>query len=94
MTAAATRLMRWWWRGLTRAAARCARAERKRHGDVPRWRRRSGHGKYWWRGPAVLEGKGEGEAHTTCEPRRPEDRLTVEAETQRRGWLGPPVVRR
>jgi hypothetical protein len=30
----------------------------------------------------------------TCEPRRPEDRLTEEAETRRRGWLGLPVVRR
>jgi hypothetical protein len=41
----------------------------------------------------VLEEKGEGEAHATCESRCTEDRLTKEAETRRRGgsdfrWRG------
>jgi hypothetical protein len=71
--AAATRLTRWRRLGLTRATARRAGVERRWRGDVPRWRRHSGHG---WQGPAVPEGKGEGEAHATCEPRRTEDRLT------------------
>jgi hypothetical protein len=56
--------------------------------EVLRSRRRQ------WRGPTAPEERGEGEAHATCEPQRTEDRLTEEAETRRRGWLGPPVVRR
>jgi hypothetical protein len=87
MRAAATRLTRRWRRGLTRAAARSAGAERRQCGDVPRWRRRSGHGWRQWQGPASQEGKGEGEAHATCEPRRTEDWLTEEVETRRRGGL-------
>jgi hypothetical protein len=94
MRAATTRLMRWRRRGLTRAAARRAGAERRRRGDVPRCQWRFAHGWHRWRGPAVPEGKGEGEAHATCEPRRTEDRLTEEAETRCRGWLSLPVARR
>jgi hypothetical protein len=77
-------------------AVRAGRAgvEQRRRGDVPRWRRCPDHGWRWWRGPAVLEGKGEGEAHATCEPRCTEDLLTEEVETRRRGWLGLPVARR
>jgi hypothetical protein len=91
--AAATCLMRWWRRGLTRAAARRAGVERRRCGDVPRWRRRSSHGWHRWWDPAAPEGKGEGEAHATCEPRRTEDWLIEEAETRCRGWLDLPVPR-
>jgi hypothetical protein len=32
-------------------------------GDVQRWRTHSGDGRRRWRGPAVLEEKGDGEAH-------------------------------
>jgi hypothetical protein len=65
---------------------------------VPWWQRCSGHGWHRWQGPAVPEEKGEGEAHATCESRRTEDRLTEEAETQRRGgsnlwWSGGEVIR-
>jgi hypothetical protein len=81
MRAAATRLMRWRRRGLTRAAARRAGVERRWHSSVPQWRRHSSHGWHWWWGPALLEGKGEGETHATCEPRCTEDRLTEEEET-------------
>jgi hypothetical protein len=41
----------------------------------------------------VPEGKGEGGAHATREPRRTEDRLTGEAETRCRGWLRLSVAR-
>jgi hypothetical protein len=61
--AAATCLTRWWWRWLTRAAARRAGAERRWRGDVPRWRRRSGHGRRRWWGPAAPE-EGEKVRHT------------------------------
>jgi hypothetical protein len=65
---------------------------------VPWWQRCSGHRWHRWQGPAVPEEKGEGEAHATCESRRTEDRLTEEAETQRRGgsnlwWSGGEVIR-
>jgi hypothetical protein len=86
--AAAMRLMRWRGRWLTQAVARRVRVKRRRHDDVPWWRRRSGHRWRWWRGPAVLEEKGEGEAHATCEPRRTEDRPTEEVKIRRRGWRG------
>jgi hypothetical protein len=79
---AATCLTRWRWRGLTRATAWRAGAERRRPDDVQRWRSRSGDGWHQWRGPAVLEEKGEGEAHANCEPRRTEDRLTEEVENR------------
>jgi hypothetical protein len=53
-------LMRWRWRGLTRAAARHAGVEWRRRGDVPRWRRCSDHGgaggrilQHWRRGDKV-----------------------------------------
>jgi hypothetical protein len=91
---AAMRQTRWRHRGLTRVAARRAGAERRWRGDVPRWRRRSTHRWHRWWGPVVQEGKGKGEAHATCEPRRMEDRLTEEAKTRRQGWLGLPVARR
>jgi hypothetical protein len=57
------RLMRWQRRWLTRAMARRARVERRRRDDVQRWRRRSGDRWCRWRGPIVLEEKGEGEAY-------------------------------
>jgi hypothetical protein len=92
--AVATRLTRWRWRWLTQTATRRVGAERRQHGDVQRWRRCSGDGWRWWRGPAMPNEKGEGEAHANWKPRRMEDRLTEDAENRRPRWPGLPVVRR
>jgi hypothetical protein len=51
--AAGMRLMRWQWRGLTPAAARRAGAEWRRRSEVPRWQRRSGHGRHLLLDPTV-----------------------------------------
>jgi hypothetical protein len=92
--ASVMRLMRWWWRGLTRAVTRRAGMEWRRRSTVPQWRRRSGHG---GAGGRVLQHRRRGEKvrHmplASHDARR--TRLTEGAEGQRRRWLGLPVVRR
>jgi hypothetical protein len=68
-------------------------AEWRRRDDVQQRRRRSSDGWRRWQGPAVPEEKGEDEAHTNCESRRTEDRLTEETEIDAGGgsdiwWRG------